>query len=219
MKTNEALQKDVQDAIMWEPMLHAAEIGVTAEDGVVTLTGVLDSYRKKMEAENAAKSVAGVNVVVEKIELKFFSSTDQRDDSEIAREILMAFKTNWRVPEDKVKARVEKGWVTLDGQLEWNYQKEAAQTIVHGLFGVKGIINNIIVAPVNKDNIEKNDIEKALIRNSDIYAAEIIVNVLANQVTLTGTVGSLYEKNEAAREAWNAPGVWKVNNELVVEYM
>ena len=123
MKTNEELQKDVQDAIKWEPLLSAAEIGVTVDNGVVTLTGTVDIYSKKTEAEDAAKNVAGVKAVVEKIEVKYGSTWAKKDDNEIATEILHALKWNWRVPKDKVKVKVEKGFVTLGGELEMELSK------------------------------------------------------------------------------------------------
>src|ERR1700733_3546912 len=122
MKNNAELQKDVQDAIKWEPLLNAAEIGVTVKDGVVTLTGVVDSYSKKFEAEDAAKNVAGVKAVVEKIEIKFAGNIGRKDDNEIASEILNAYKWNWEVPDNKVKVKVEDGWVVLEGELQYNYQ-------------------------------------------------------------------------------------------------
>ena len=139
MKSNAELQKDVQDAIKWEPLLNAAEIGVTSKDGVVTLTGVVDSYSKKSEAEEAAKNVVGVKAVVEKIEIKFSSTNGKRDDNEIATEVLNAFKWNWQIPKDKVKVKVENGWVTLEGELEWNTQKNAAREAVRHLLGVIGV--------------------------------------------------------------------------------
>ena len=216
MKTNESLQKDVQDAIKWEPLLNAAEIGVTAKDGIITLTGTVDNYTKKSEAEDAAKNVAGVKAVVEKIEIKF-GSTWQKDDNEIAKEVLNAFKWNWEVPDDKVKVKVENGWVTLEGELQWNYQKEAAKNVVKNLVGVIGVTNNIIIKSLTNDEIEKKDIESALERNWSINANDIRVKVLGNGVTLTGTVNSWYQKDKAGRIAWNAPGVWKVDNELVIE--
>lgn len=109
MKTNAELQKDVQDAIKWEPLLNAAEIGVIAEDGVITLTGIVDSYAKKSEAEEAAKSVAGVKAVVEKLEIKFSNGWGEKDDNEIATEIIKAYKWNWQVPHYKVKVKIENG--------------------------------------------------------------------------------------------------------------
>ena len=165
MKNNEELQKDVQDAIKWEPLLNAAEIGVIAKDGVVTLTGVVDNYTKKSEAEDAAKNVAGVKAVVEKIEVKFSESWAKTSDGEIATEVLNAFKWNWRVPNDKVKVKVESGWVTLEGELQYNYQSEAARDAVKNLLGITGVTNNINIKSTTMEVIEKADIESALRRN------------------------------------------------------
>jgi osmotically-inducible protein OsmY len=218
MKNNAELQKDVQDAIKWEPLLNAAEIGVTAKDGVITLTGIVNSYAKKSEAEHAAKSVAGVNAVVEKIEIKFGGDWANKDDNEIANEVLNAFKWNWEIPNDKVKVKVERGLVTLEGELSWNFQKEAAKNEVKNLLGVIGVINNIKIKSETNDAIEKNELEKALARNWSINNQDIKVKVSGNKVTLLGIVGSLYQKDEAERIAWNTPGVWTVDNELTVEY-
>ena len=217
IKSNENLQKDVQDAIKWEPLLSAAEIGVIVKDGVVTLTGSVDSYSKKLEAETAAKSVAGVKAVVEKIEIKFIQG-GKKDDNEIATEILNALKWNWEVPNDSVKVKVENGWVSLSGQLPWNYQKDAAQKAVNKLDGVKGVSNDIRIRSESSDAIEKKLIESALDRNWSIDNGDIDVVVSGTKVTLNGTVDSWYQKQEAGRIAWNAPGVWNVDNELVVDY-
>ena len=218
MKTNESLQKDVQDAIKWEPLLHAAEIGVIVKDGVVTLTGTVDNYLKKTEAETAAKNVAGVKAVVEKIEVVYNSFWIKKTNQEIATEVISALRLNWNVPNDTVHVKVEDGWVTLDGDLAWNYQRESAKNAVKNLEGVKGITSNIKIKSDNTDSIEKDDIEKALSRNWSINDNDIKVKVNANEVTLSGTVDSYYQKDEAERIAWNAPGVWSVNNELSVGY-
>jgi osmotically-inducible protein OsmY len=217
MKTNEELQKDVQNAIKWEPLLNAAEIGVTAKDGVITLSGVVDSYSKKVEAENAAKSVTGVKAVAETIEIKYGGSY-KKNDTEIANEVLNAWKWNWQVPNDKIKVKVESGWVTLEGDVEWNYQKEAAKDAVVFLTGVKGVSNNIAIKIEAKDAIEQSDVECAIDRNWSLNEENINVKVSGNKVTLTGEVGSIYQKEEAGRIAWNAPGVCSVKNELLVEY-
>jgi osmotically-inducible protein OsmY len=217
MKTNQELQTDVQNAIKWEPLLNAAEIGVTAKDGVVSLTGVVDSYLKKLEAENAAKKVIGVKALVEKIEVKFPSAWS-KSNVEIANEVLTALKLNWSVPKDKVTVKVEDGWVTLEGELPWNYQKEAANSAVHYLTGVKGVINNIKIKSETHDAIEKHDVENAIGRSWSIDDSDINVSVSGTTVTLSGMVGSWYEKEEAARIAWNTPGIWHVKNELVVDY-
>jgi osmotically-inducible protein OsmY len=216
MKSNEVLQKDVQDAIKWEPLLNAAEIGVTTKDGVVSLTGVVDSYIKKMEAENAAKKVIGVKAVVEKIEVKF-SNSITKTNLEIANEALTALNSNWSVPKDKVTVKVENGWVSLEGELPWNYQKEAANSAVNYLAGVRGITNNIKIKAETHDSIEQKDVEDALARDlSD--DSDIHVKVSGTKVTLTGTVKTWYLKDEAGRIAWKTPGIWHVENDLTVDY-
>lgn len=217
MKNNAELQADVQNAIKWEPLLNAAEIGVAAKDGVVSLSGVVDSYAKKMEAENAAKKVIGVKALVENIEVKFPSSWT-KTNLEIANEVLTALKSNWSVPDDKVTVKVEDGWVTLDGELPWNYQREAAKSAVHYLSGVRGVTNNIKIKSESHDAIEKEAVENAIGRSWSVDDSDINVSVSGTTVTLSGTVDSWYQKEEAARIAWNTPGIWHVKNELEVDY-
>jgi osmotically-inducible protein OsmY len=217
MKSNAELQQDVQNAIKWQPLLNAAEIGVTAKDGVVSLTGVVDTYAKKIEAEDAAKNVAGVSALVEKIEIKYPSSYT-KTNAEIATEVLTALKARWDVPKDKVKVKVEAGWITLTGELGWNYQKEAAKDAIKSLLGVIGVTNDITIKSESTESVEKTTIENALKRNWAFYDNDVRVQVLGHVATLTGTVDSLYQKNEAGRIAWNAPGVWAVDNELIVDW-
>lgn len=217
MKTNQELQHDVENAIKWEPLMHAAEIGVTAKDGVVSLTGIVDSYVKKMEAENATKKVLGVKAVVENIEVKFPSSWS-KTDAEVANEVLAALKANYSVPNEKIKVKVEKGWVTLEGDLHWNYQREAALSATKNLIGVKGVSNNIKLNPSVHDEMEKKTIERAIRRSWSIDASDINVSVDGTTVTLSGTVDSWYQKEEAGRIAWNTPGIWHLENELAVDY-
>lgn len=215
MKNNADLQADVQNAIKWEPLLHAAQIGVTAKDGVVSLTGIVDSYAKKMEAESAAKKVSGVKALVENIEVKFSGSWN-KSDSEIAHDVVNGLNTNWSIPKDKIGVKVENGWVNLDGEVAWNYQKQASYDAVKNLFGVKGVSNLIKVKSDNKDVLEKKSVENALARNWSINANDVKVEVKNNNVKLTGLVHSLYQKEEATRLAWNARGVCAVDNELAV---
>ena len=217
MKTNEELQKDVQDSIKWQPLLKAAEIGVTAKNGVVTLTGNVNSFTKKIEAEKAAKSVVGVRAVVEDIHVKISTSL-VKNDEDLATEILSSMKWDWSVPSDKVQVKVEGGWVTIDGSVEWNYQKEAARSCAANLIGVKGVTNNVTVKAKSNDAIEQADIEKALSRSWMVDDHNIQVKVKGNRVVLRGAVESIFEKDEAARLAWNAPGVNEVDNELAVIY-
>ena len=215
MRKNEDLQKDVQDAIRWEPLLNAAEIGVIVKDGIVTLTGIVDSFAKKSEAENAAKHVVGVKAVVEKIEIKI-KNAGIKNDNEIATDVVHAFKWNWEIPSDKIRVKVEQEWVTLEGEVQWNYQKEAAKKSVNNIIGVKGVTNSITIKSETEDLIEQKDIERALRRNWSINDKDIKVTVLGNKVTLGGTVDSLYQKDEAGKIAWNAPGVLVVNNEIII---
>ena len=216
MRKNEDLQKDVQDALKWEPLLKAAEIGVIVKDGIVTLIGTVDSYAKKIEAENAAKFVTGVKAVVEKIDVKF-ENIGLKTNDEIAAEIVSAFKWNWEVPSNKIKVTVEDNWVTLEGEVQWNFQKEAAKKSVKNILGVKGINNYITIKSDTHDEIEKLDIERAIKRNWAIDDKNITVHVTGQKVTLSGTVESLYQKDEAGRIAWNAPGVLIVENDLSIE--
>jgi osmotically-inducible protein OsmY len=217
MKSNAELQQDVQDAIKWQPLLNAAEIGVTAKDGVVSLTGVVDSYAKKMEAEDAAKNVAGVTALVEKIEVRYPNSYNKAN-AEIATGVLAALKARWDVAEDKVKVVVEAGWITLNGELNWPYQKEAAEDAIKSLTGVTGVTNNITIKSKSMEVVEQAGIENALKRNWAFHDNDISVQVSGHRATLTGTVYSLYQKEQAGSIAWKAPGVWAVNNELVVDW-
>jgi osmotically-inducible protein OsmY len=187
MKSNEELQLDVQDAIKWQPLLKAAEIGVTAKDGIVTLSGTVNSFTKKMEAENAAKSVIGVKAVVEEIDVDFENSLRKRDE-EIAEESLSAMKWNWSVPDERIKLKVEDSWVTLEGSVEWNYQREAAQKCVSDLIGVKGVTNKIKLESKMPDVVERTDIENALSRSWLVDDRKIKVSVNKNKVTLRGSV-------------------------------
>lgn len=216
MKTNSELQRDVQEAIEWEPLLKAAEIGVIAKEGIITLTGIVDSYSKKTEAEEAAKKVAGVKALVENIEVKLPNSWFKTDE-EIARDVLNALKSDWTVSDDKIAVKVEDGWVTLEGELSWNYQREAAKNDIKNLTGVTGISNKIKIKSEIHDEIEQKNVKRAL-KRSTIDDSNIEVSVSGTTVTLTGVVDSLYEKEEAGRIAWKTPGIWHVKNQLAVDY-
>jgi osmotically-inducible protein OsmY len=217
MKSNKVLQNDVQDAIKWEPQFNAAAIGVTANDGIITLTGVVESFARKSEAEEAARKVDGVKAVVEEIEIKS-GNWANTSDTEIAAEVLSAFKWNWEIPGDKIKVKVEDGWVTLDGEIFWKYQKDAAKKAASNLAGVKGVTNNIAIKSEIKEEIEKQAIVRALARNSATNGEDITVLAHGHTITLTGFVHSWYQKDEAEKIAWNAPGVWLVDNEIIMDY-
>lgn len=217
MKTNEQLQKDVQEALKWEPLLKAAEIGVIVKEGVVTLTGTVDNYTKKIQAEKAAKNVTGVKAIVEDIDVKF-SDAQKKDDAEIAKDIIFSLKTDLLVPDEKIQVKVEDGWVTLDGEVHWNFQREAARRSIENIKGVRAVFNHLKIKSELDDEIEKKDIEAALQRSWAINDENIRVNVHGRTVQLTGTVDSLYQKEEAGRIAWKTPGIWHVDNDLEVDY-
>jgi osmotically-inducible protein OsmY len=159
-----------------------------------------------------------VKNVIDNITLKFGSKMSNKKDKEIAADVLNGLLWNWEVPNGKVTVSVTDGWVMLEGEVEWNHQKTAAKSAANNQLGVKGITNNITIKSERNIEIEKKEIEKALNRNWCIDKRDIIVKVLANHVTLVGTVNSFYEKDEAERIARNAPGVWTVDNELLIEY-
>ncbi|HEA22042.1 hypothetical protein LCGC14_0651840 [marine sediment metagenome] len=217
MKSNGQLQLDVQNAIKWEPLLQAAEIGVTAKNGVVSLTGVVDSYAKKGEAESAAKKVRGVKALVENIEVRFPNSLS-KTDSEIADAVLVALKNNYSIPNEKITVEVEDGWITLEGELHWQYQKEAAKDAIKYLTGVKGLTNDITIVAETHDALEEREVKNAIGRSWNIDDSDIVVTVSGTTVTLTGNVDSWYQKEEAGRITWKTPGIWHVNNALTVDY-
>lgn len=215
MKNNEQLQQDVENAIKWEPSMRAAEIGVTAKEGVITLSGTVDSYSKKLNAERAAKKVKGVKAIAEDITVDYGFS-DKKNDTEIAKDILKAWKYNWNVPTDKIQVKVEDGWANLTGEVGWKYQQDASKNTIKNLAGLKGVSNRITIKSESKDTVEQKAVENALERNWSINSKDVKVEVNKNKVKLTGLVHSLYQKEEAGRLAWNAPGVWAVENDLAV---
>jgi len=219
MKSNEVLQKDVQDAIKWEPLLNVAEIGVTAKDGMITLTGTVESWAKKAEAEEAAKKVAGVKAVIEEIKVQSMCNCTKKTDDEIAVEVLHALNSDWQIPNDKIQVKVEDGWVTLEGELFWNYQKEAAQKAITNLTDVKWVTNNITIKSETTSKVEKQDVENAFKRDWTLENKNILVSVSNNKVTLNGKVDSWFQKDEASRLACKAPGIINVDNQLTVDYV
>jgi osmotically-inducible protein OsmY len=215
MKTDQDLQNDVEYALQWEPLLQAAEIGVTAQDGIITLNGTVNSYAKKSEAEDAVKKVAGVKVVIEQIEVSLVKGVN-KTDHEIAIEILNALATSW-VSAEQLKIKVEHGLVTLEGTLHWNFQKQAARKCIKNIIGVTGIKNLIVIKAETHDEVEKKHLENALKLNWSMDDQDIRVKVSGKTVTLNGVVNSYYQKEEAERIAWQAPGVNAVINELSID--
>ena len=217
MKSNLQLQTDVMDELRWTPMLNVADIGVTAKDGVVTLTGTVDSYYKKQAGEAAAKRVVGVRAVAEEIQINI-DHQGKPNDTDIAREAANALDRNMVIPPGRIRAIVDNGRITLEGEVEWYYQKEAAKESVQSLRGVKSITNLVKMNPDFNINVDKVAIENALDRDVFINNDHVKVDTLDHKVILKGTVKSWSQKEEASRVAWSAPGVQKVENDLVVVF-
>ena len=218
MKTNEELQKDVIQEIKWDPQLRtvATEIGVSAKDGVITLSGIVDTYARKLAAEKAAQRVHGVKVVAVDIEVKPVK-TGIKSDTEIAEAVSNALKWNSAVNEDRIEVKVDNGWVYLNGQVEWEYEKRTAESAIKNLLGVRGVTNNITIKSKVIDAVEiKNKISEAFHRNARLDSHAIRVEVVGSTVTLKGTVRSWTEKEEAERVAWSSPGVLTVDNRMEI---
>lgn len=216
MKTDAVIKENVLDELQWQPNVDETEIGVTVDRGVVTLTGTVDSYTKKIAAEEAAKKVKGVKAVVENIEVKY-GVEYKKTDKEIAKAALDALKWNSSVPDDKITLKVENGWIHLNGEVEWEYQRDAAKRTVQNLLGVRAVTNNITLKQTVKPTGIKEKISKAFERLADVDANNIEVIVEDHTVKLKGKVHSLAEKEEAKKSALYTPGVYHVENELLVE--
>jgi osmotically-inducible protein OsmY len=212
------LQHDVQEELEWEPSVDASKIGVTAmQSGVVTLTGTVATYAEKISAERAAKRVSGVRAVANDIEVRPIGSL-KRTDTDIAQAVLRALEWDIAVPHEKIKAKVDNGWVTLEGDVALQFQRAAAENAVRRLSGVRGVTNQILLQvrpPVQPAEV-KHRIEAALRRSAEVDARGIQVEAKDSMITLRGKVGTWAERDEAERAAWGAPGVLNVKDELTV---
>ena len=213
--TDETIQRDALDELRWDPRIQSNEIGVTAKDGIVTLTGTVETYLNKRAAEQATYRVHGVKAVANDIQVRL-PGMSERTDTDLARAAREALQWDIEVPAEGVKITVSTGWVTLDGEVEYGFQKRAAEHAVHRLAGVKGVSNLISVKPRVSLGEVKGDIERALVRNARTDARNIQVEVEGRKVILRGTVPSFVEKEAADYTAWAEPGVTEIENNIVI---
>lgn len=219
MKTNEELQHDVMEEIKSDPRLRtvASEIGVTAKDGVITLRGEVDTYRKKLAAGRAAQRVRGVKVVAVELDVDL-SGANHKGDVEIADTINEVLKWNSAVDEDEIEIRVDNGWVFLDGTVEWEYQRKTAENAIHDLKGVRGVTNRITLKPKAIDPKEvKGKIAAAFHRSATIDASSVQVEITGSRIKLQGKVKTWAERQEAENAVWSLPGITLVDNNIEVD--
>ena len=217
MKTDSQLQQDVSAQLKWEPSVHAERIGVEVKNGIVTLAGQVDSYAEKWNAERAAQRVVGVKAMATelKVHLKGLS---QRTDADIAGAVENVLEWTSALPAGAIKVMVEGGWVTLTGNVDWQFQREAAKDSVRYLLGVVGVSDQIAIKPSVSATAVKSDIEAALKRTAVADAKQIHVEVLGNEVTLTGSVHNWAERETATNSAWGTPGVRNVHDKMTLAY-
>jgi osmotically-inducible protein OsmY len=214
-RSDSEIERDVKEELQWSPDLDASDIAVSVKDGVVALAGFAKSYTEKYEAEEAVKRVAGVVGVANDLEVRL-PSVDERPDPDIARDAVAAIKAQLPISSENIKVIVKNGWVTLEGELEWQYQRQTAEKAVRRIKGVKGVSNTVVLKPRVEPIEVKRKIEGALQRSAEIDANRITVETNGGEVVLRGTVRSWIEREEAERAAWSAPGVTRVIDEIVV---
>jgi osmotically-inducible protein OsmY len=215
MKSDAQLRKDIEDELACEPSVDAAAIGVAVTDGIVTLSGHVASHAEKVAAQRAVARVLGVQAIVTELDVKLPGSI-QVSDEDIARAAIGALSWNSLIPRDRIKVQVGSGWVTLEGDVEWHYQKTAAYNAVCNLNGVRGVNDKVVVRPTSIRDVVKAHIESALRRTFGRRTNRITVETRRDHVILWGAVNSVAERAEAERAAWTTPGVCNVENHLSI---
>ena len=215
MRTDMELQKDVVEELKWEPRLTEDEIGVAVKDGVVTLTGFVPDYAQRRMAARAAERVVGVRAVAQELVVKV-PVMFQFSDTELAHRVVNALAWDVEVPTQKIHAKVENGWVTLEGAVEWQFQRNAAERAVRYLGGIKGVTNLVTISPMASPYDVEQRIKSALHRTADIESKRVQVTAKDGKVVLTGTVRSWPERTDIERAAWSASGVMSVDDRLAV---